>query len=399
MNTVNVQSGRLASIDIFRAVTMLTMIFVNDFWTLEEVPLWMEHSAAKADAMGLSDVVFPAFLFIVGLSIPYAIGNRQAKGDNWVPILTHIFERTFALLVMGIFIVNYENILSAGFISNNIWEIAMVIAFLLIWNAYPQNPGRERLYLYFKIGGYALLLMLGYIYKSGDPLDPTGMETRWWGILGLIGWSYFLCAPIFLFIGDRLNLILGAWLFFVLFNLLEFAGVLNFLHGVKWYIWIVGSGSMPAFTMAGISASVFYRTYGQKITAEKFAQVLVVIGLLAFIYGFGTRPFWGISKIRATPAWVGICTGISFMLFALFFWIADINKKRAWADSIKPAGTATLTCYLVPYIGYALITILGISLPLCLRIGVIGISKSFLFALFVILLTGVINRKGIKLKI
>ena len=400
MKTINVRSPRLASIDIFRAVTMLTMIFVNDFWTLQGVPNWMEHSAARDDAMGLSDVVFPAFLFIVGLSIPYAIESRRKSGDTWIPILTHILERTVALLLMGIFIVNLENILDDGMIiPKYVWEILMVLAFFLIWNSYPAVQKNKPLYIGLKVFGYIILIVLGFVYKGDDPLAPSAMQTRWWGILGLIGWSYFLCAPIYLFVGDKIQAIVGTWLFFVVFNLLDVAGLLGFMDAVKHYVWIVGGGSMPAFVMAGITATVLYRANFQRFQGEKFVLLLVILGMLAVAYGFGTRPFWGISKIRATPAWVGLCTGISFILFACFFWLTDINKKRGWADSIKPAGTSTLTCYLVPYLWYAMISIVGIMLPLCLRTGFIGLSKSFLFALAVVLITGVMNRHRVKLKI
>jgi predicted acyltransferase len=73
-------STRLKSIDILRALTMLLMIFVNDLWSLTNIPAWLEHKAAYEDGMGLADVVFPAFLFIVGLSIPHAIGARLKRG-------------------------------------------------------------------------------------------------------------------------------------------------------------------------------------------------------------------------------------------------------------------------------------------------------------------------------
>jgi predicted acyltransferase len=74
--------SRIASIDIFRALTMLLMILVNDLWTLHDIPEWLEHTKAEEDGMGLADVVFPAFLFIVGLSIPFAIKARINKGDS-----------------------------------------------------------------------------------------------------------------------------------------------------------------------------------------------------------------------------------------------------------------------------------------------------------------------------
>lgn len=394
-------SLRLDSIDVFRAVTMLLMIFVNDLWTLEDVPDWLKHSKAAEDAMGLSDVVFPGFLFIVGLSIPFAIANRKKKGDSDVLIIRHIAERTFALLLMGIFIVNYENIAGEAMaVSKYVWEIGMVIAFFLIWNVYPSNPDRKGLYTALKVAGYLLLVGLAVIYKGGDAENPTWMETHWYGILGLIGWSYLLGALTYLLTRDRLTWAIGGWLFFALFNLADFAGVLDFLGPVRKYVWIVGSGSMPAFVMAGVVASVIYRnSAGRNSVGNSFLVLLIVLGLICLAYGVGTRPFWGISKIRATPAWVGICSGISFLAFAFLFWLVDLQKIKSWATVIAPAGTATLTCYLIPYIWYAVITLVGISLPMYLRTGLVGLVKSAVFSLLVILLTGAINRIGVKLKI
>ena len=64
---------RISTIDILRALTMVLMIFVNDLWSLTNIPGWLGHVDAGVDGIGLADVVFPAFLFIVGLSIPQAI--------------------------------------------------------------------------------------------------------------------------------------------------------------------------------------------------------------------------------------------------------------------------------------------------------------------------------------
>ncbi|NIJ53953.1 DUF5009 domain-containing protein [Dyadobacter arcticus] len=392
-------SLRLDAIDIFRAVTMFMMIFVNDLWTLEGVPWWLEHSKGKDDAMGVSDVVFPGFLFIVGLSIPFAIAHRQTKGDGNGIILFHIAERTFALLLMGIFLVNLESALNPGMvISKHVWSLLMVFAFFLIWNVYPKSSDLK--YTSLKIVGYIILAGLAVIYKGGDPENPSGMGTHWYGILGLIGWSYLICAIIYLFAGDNLVGIIAGWLFLILFNLADFANMLSFLDPIRKYVWIVGSGSMPAFTMGGVTASVIYRLYSRKnAVGYGYLLILAVLGLICFFYGLGTRPFWGISKIRATPAWVGICSGISFFAFAFLFWLVDLQKIKSWANVLKPAGTSTLTCYLVPYVWYAVITLLGISLPMYFRTGVIGLVKSMCFSFLVIIVTGFINRIGIKLKI
>ncbi|MDR3058865.1 MAG: hypothetical protein LBU84_12090, partial [Prevotella sp.] len=54
--------ARIASIDIYRALTMFFMIFVNDLWSITGVPHWLEHAAADEDMLGFSDIVFPSFL-------------------------------------------------------------------------------------------------------------------------------------------------------------------------------------------------------------------------------------------------------------------------------------------------------------------------------------------------
>ena len=131
-------NNRIASIDIFRALTMFLMIFVNDFWTLTDIPEWMGHAKAVEDKMGLSDWVFPGFLFIVGLSIPFGIKARKKKGASKPEVFWHIIKRSFALIVMGFFMVNFENINNDLLpFSKYLWEILMAIAIVLIWNIYP----------------------------------------------------------------------------------------------------------------------------------------------------------------------------------------------------------------------------------------------------------------------
>src|SRR5579859_1837786 len=92
---------RLASIDAFRAITMLLMIFVNDLILDFNVPEWLEHAKEGEDRLGLADTVFPAFLFIVGLSIPLAIKAGRHRGDTPMAAIGHILRRSLALLVMG----------------------------------------------------------------------------------------------------------------------------------------------------------------------------------------------------------------------------------------------------------------------------------------------------------
>ena len=125
-------SRRLASIDAFRAITMLLMIFVNDLAIVERVPAWLEHAADGEDRLGLADTVFPAFLFIVGLSIPFAIRGLESKGMSKNRILGNILSRSFALLVMGIYAVNYEEYTTGpAVIGQYAWLLLATIGFSL----------------------------------------------------------------------------------------------------------------------------------------------------------------------------------------------------------------------------------------------------------------------------
>ena len=75
-------SERIVSIDALRGLVMFSMIFVNDIAGVSNtiVPPWMKHFHGKS-GMTFVDLVFPAFLFIVGMSIPFALGSRLDRGE------------------------------------------------------------------------------------------------------------------------------------------------------------------------------------------------------------------------------------------------------------------------------------------------------------------------------
>ena len=179
---------RILSIDAFRGITILVMVFVNELAGMRNIPAWMKHMPADADAMSFVDVVFPAFLFIVGMSIPFAINNRLAKGDSFKQLQQHILFRTLGLLVLGFFMVNAEGGYDEALMhmSINLWALLVFVCAILIWKVYYT---KNKVLVYsLRIIGFLGLLILAFIYKreNGAPITP-----RWWGILGLIGWAYF----------------------------------------------------------------------------------------------------------------------------------------------------------------------------------------------------------------
>ena len=157
---------RILSIDAFRGITILVMIFVNELAGIRDIPSWMKHMPRDADAMTFVDVVFPAFLFIVGMSIPFAINSRLTKGDSFVQLQMHIVFRTLGLLVLGFFMVNAEGGYDekAMGISINLWALLFFAAVILIWKVYRMS--NKTLVFILRAIGFAALIVLAIIYKG-----------------------------------------------------------------------------------------------------------------------------------------------------------------------------------------------------------------------------------------
>ncbi|MGL1886881.1 MAG: DUF5009 domain-containing protein [Reichenbachiella sp.] len=385
-----IKSKRLASIDILRALTMLLMIFVNDLWSLSGIPDWLGHAGAAEDRMGLADVVFPAFMFIIGLSIPHALKARLKKGEDKQQVLIHIVTRSFAMIVMGLFMVNLESLdVEASILSKEYWQLLMFFSFMMIWNNY-QNPKVFGLVppVVMKIAGWGILVFLAFIYKG---IGDTWMLIHWWGILGLLGWSYLVCAIIYLGVGDKMLGVGIVVLVLLLLNVSEFVEGLDFK--------LVISASNHVSVMLGVFTTVIF---GQLRELNKAKEGLIVLGVFAIVlilFGVITRPEWGISKIRATPSWTTICAGISLLSFLLLYLIADIKSWTGWAQPIAAGGYATLTCYLMPYFIYAIMDLLHVELPLILTCGLLGLLKSLILSYLIIKSAQWLGKLDVRLKI
>lgn len=392
---------RIASIDVFRALTMFLMVFVNDLWTDKNIPAWLEHASATADGMGFADTIFPAFLFLVGLSLPFAFESRIKKGQTKPVIFGHILLRSLALIVMGFFQMNLERYSDRALLPGYLWEIMITLAFFLIWLDYPKSEEKYKLRLWLQITGVAVLVLMAVLYKGKNLQGETvWMNHYWWGILGLIGWAYLSCGILLLLFGEKLIPLICFFVFFVFFNAVMKSGWPDFIEPLHHEIDMFGLGdaSNASLTMAGVIIAILYRKLRQK--QAQLMILLIAIAGLFFAFGFGTRPLWGISKIRATPSWTMICSAISILVFCLLIIFVDKKGKASWFSILKPAGTSTLTCYLLPYFHEAIfITLIGIQLPVAIRTGWIGIIKSLVFALIIVMITGWLEKKKLRLKI
>ena len=392
---------RIASIDILRALTMVLMIFVNDLGSLKDIPGWLGHVERGVDGIGLSDVVFPAFLFIVGLSLPFAVNNRRKKGDSDLQLVIHALLRTIALLVMGVFLVNGETFnAEATGMARYLWNPLCCLSFILIWNSYPNNS-RKTLWYLLKGIGILTLIVFAFIYRGGgeEGKEVYRFSPQWWGILGLIGWAYLASCMITIFAKNRFVPLLIGWAFFCILSMVMKAeiiprGTLSLIPSA------ISGGTLAGLTMGGVLASWVFIYYRERKDNKTLTIVFTVAIISLIILSVLTRPYWGLAKLGATPAWLFLCSAFTLGTFMIIYWIADVKGKSNWFNLIKPAGTDTLLTYLMPFFaGLILRGILNIQYPEWIITGGVGLLKCLLFALLCVASTRLLNKAGVRLKL
>ena len=185
--------NRIASIDVFRGLTMLLMLFVNDIGDIDlghiqNAPWWLKHMPANVDGMTMADAIFPCFLFIVGLSIPIALKKRVMIGDSFLKLCWHITARAMALIFIGLCMVNschgYAKFDEAAMgISGAWWRLLMFSGIILFWSKYPSAHGAKKwLFVTLRALAVVLLVYLLTIYRASQDgavgwLRPNGASS------------------------------------------------------------------------------------------------------------------------------------------------------------------------------------------------------------------------------
>ena len=380
---------RNLAIDIFRGLTVALMVCVNDFWAVHNVPHSLEHFATYEDGMGLSDIIYPMFLFAMGMSVPLALERRFQKGLSLASTLKHILGRTLALLLMGSFIVNSESGIAW---NKGVFWLLMVVGFFLVWNRYPDGfKARKPL----RIAGALILAALALAYRS-----PEGglFRASWWGILGQIGWMYLFSAFAYVLCRGRQWILALLWLGFCVVNIsvapMRDASQLtagNYLADFSDALHL-GNGHSIIMALGGMICVLTGLKLKKNHLAAGFGAALA-LALLAAL----SQKWWIISKNLGTLPW---CLYVSAISVALYTLLRALERKglTAWAKPIDPAGKATLTVYMLPYFFYSLWIFLAPTVPGWMS-GWVGVAKCALFSALCIFSAWGLGKVGIKLKI
>ncbi|OJW10877.1 MAG: hypothetical protein BGO49_25550 [Planctomycetales bacterium 71-10] len=424
--------GRVDSVDVLRGLTILLMVFVNDLGAA--APSWLRHiEPPDADGMTTADLVFPWFLFIVGVSIPLAFERAFARGATTTGQVGHVLARTASLLALGVI---SNNAGSDQTLGGSWWEFLSFVAILLAWSIPPKDPGpRRTTSLALKGLGVAGLLVLLAIYRR-EPADTSllfygpvegwaWLRTGWWGILGLIGWAYLTAALLTLWPGRRREWLAGATGSLILLHLaMQRGGLFEHVESKAWlgpirpllgmleravdaigeYVDLGGAtGSLAAIVLAGCLLGSILRRDSDVASPRDRARWTLTFALGLFVMGLVADTFEGINKIGATPTWCLWSAALAGLLWLALYLIIDVGGWRAWTIAVRPAGANPLIAYFLHPIVTTGLSLAGLWGPVLgykdsESAGVV-VAGSLAMALSVCALTGLLARAGLRVRL
>jgi predicted acyltransferase len=414
--------ARITSIDAMRGFVMFAMICVNDITYRqaegqESIPHWLRHYEKSASGMTFVDVVFPAFLFLVGMSIPFAIGSRIKKGVPVWKILIDIVVRTLSLLMIGVFMVNDTSGAKTMGWPDSLWSTLMYISAILAFCSFAPKKGSDArrwnvaaiVFLSLRIVGFIGLVALALLFRGAAgrrmvTLWPFSIHTAWFGILGLIGWAYLMAALVYLIFRDHRTALLGCAVLLIC--------LYPATHGGKFdHWWLAGHvaigtmlGTQGAIAVFGVLLATILRTAD---TAAVWSRVrftlLLILGLCigAVLLKFNKRE-WGINKIKATPAWALWSSAITAGVWLVFYFVCDVSPVRWLARPFAIAGQNVLLAYLLYNLMNPAIWMLGkyawyehLAEPDLAN----ALGRAAGSAMVILTITALLNRIGFRLRI
>lgn len=295
---------RILSLDVFRGLTIVLMVLVNSQGTRFIYPI-LDH--ASWNGCTLADLVFPSFLFIVGITTVISL-NREIKvgTNNLLQVYWSVFRRSALLFLFGLLI-----------------------------NAYPYHFDFATLRVYGilqRIAGCYLICSLLFL--------NTSVRTQILIFLGiLLGYWYFITSVPMPGLGQDQLIKEHNWVSYVdqlifspahLYRDFDPEGLLSTLPSV-------------ATTLLGvITGSFLLTTY----SARKKCLLMILFGFLFLSLGW----LWGysfpINKNLWTSSFVLWTGGIFLIVFALCFYVVDILGYRKWAFPFEVFGMNALFIFI-----------------------------------------------------
>ncbi|HZR57575.1 MAG TPA: heparan-alpha-glucosaminide N-acetyltransferase domain-containing protein [Terriglobales bacterium] len=284
---------RLQSLDIFRGATIAAMILVNNAGD-ERVAYWpLQH--AKWNGWTPTDLIFPFFLFIVGVAMAFSFSSRLKRGESRQKLIAHVLWRGFLIFAIGVFLNGFPNHyqLDSWRIYGVLQRIAIcyvITAFLELWADWRTQLGVVAACLI----GYWCLMRYVAVPGFGVPthdmrlLDPDRNIVAWLDRKVLAGHLYE---------GTR-----------------DPEGILSTIPAI-------------ATSLLGLLTGKWIRSARSETTK---AASMAWCGVVFFIAAEFLNTWFPINKKLWTSSFVLLTAGLALVCLAFCYWILDVRQWRGW---------------------------------------------------------------------
>jgi predicted acyltransferase len=331
MNTeVTGKSPRLLSLDVLRGATIATMILVNDPGDWDHIYPPLEHSVWNGCTP--TDLVFPFFLFMAGVSVVYAMETRKANKEDHGRLIGHAFQRMITLLL-----INYglEFIFSVigNYRATNNFDILHTLGHMRLPGVLPR---------------------IAIVYFISTVLYlKTSAKTRVWIFAGvLIGYYIimsFIPVPGVGYANLEPATNLGAWLDRLVFGTNH---LWNQSHtwdpeGILGTIPAIGTG------LFGVRVGSWLKAKG--MDDGKKVTWMFVYGVGAVLLALVWDLFFPINKQLWTSSFVLYTGGLGTITLAMLYWLIDVQGYKKATSFFVAFGTNAITAYILAGVVPALI--------------------------------------------
>ncbi len=218
-------------------------------------------------------------------------------------------------------------------------------------------------------------------------------------ILGIIGYTYLAVAIVYIPTRRWLWAPVAWFVAMMALNAMSGARWITLHPALPHHVWPFSNGAMAGITLAGIVTSVIFLGAHRWQTIRQKAFLGLSFGILSLIAGWLLAPL-GISKISAMPTWSLYSIGAAVLLFTALYWICDVKKKTGWAFFARPAGSNTLTTYLLPdFWSYILTAACIYYFDTHFNYGLPGAIRCAVFTAFILAVAGLLTRWRIRLRL
>jgi predicted acyltransferase len=309
------KSERLISLDVFRGITIAGMIMVNNPGSWGHIYPALEH--AKWHGVTPTDLIFPFFLFIVGVAITLSLNKRKQRGDNLEKLLFQVARRGAMIIFIGLLLGSFPFFRYNPDMGFSWFDFSKI-----------RIPGVLQ-----RIGVVYFFASLIFIYTK--PKTQAIIA----GALLLIYWFLMAVIPVpgvgYPNLEPATNL--GAWLDNTL------------LGGHLWSASKVWDPEGILSTVPAISTALCGILLGHWLKTDKDPLTKIAWMFVAACIGIVVSMFWDmafpINKSLWTSSYVIYCASMALFFFASIYFLVDVKGIKWWTKPFVVYGMNAITVF------------------------------------------------------